>query len=118
MTPDEARTIETWREAADDLGFRFVAPYTLQDAGESLAYLGWVPQFGTDYGMLIISEESDQLQRRLIDAAAAQGFGYSCMTPSGEPYDRDVTIDVLTDWGWASSESAPSWYTPSPDCHV
>ena len=118
MTPDEQRTIETWREAAADLRFRFVAPHTLQDAGESLTYLGWLPQFGSDCGMLIISDESAQSQRRLMDAAVARGFGYSCMTPCDEPYDREVTIEVLNDWGWTSSEPAPSWYTPSPDCHV
>ena len=118
MTTLEQTAIERWREAANDLRFRFVAPYTLQDAGESLTYLGWFPQFGSDYGMLIISDESAQPQRRLIEAAAERGFGYSCMTPSDEPYDREVITDVLNDWGWASSEPAPSWCTPSPDCHV
>src|SRR5689334_10757702 len=118
MTALEQRTIEHWREAADDLGFRFIASFTLEDAGETLTYLGWLPQFGSEYGMLIITSESLEEQQRLMDAAKARGFGYSCMSASDEPYDREVIIDVLNDWGWASSEPAPEWYTPSPDCHV
>jgi hypothetical protein len=31
MTPLEQSMIARWREAADDLGFRFEAPFTLQD---------------------------------------------------------------------------------------
>jgi hypothetical protein len=118
MTALEQRTIEHWRQAFDDLGFRFEAPFTLEDAGETLRYLGWLPQFGGQYGMLIITSESLEEQQRLMDAARARGFGYSCMSASDEPYDREVTIDVLNDWGWASSEPVPTWYTPSPDCHV
>lgn len=118
MTPFEQRTIDHWREPAADLGFRFVAPFTLEHAGETLTYLGWLPQFSSPYGMLIITVESLDEQERLMDAARARGFHYSCMSPSDDPYDRDVVIDVLNDWGWASSEAAPGWYTPSPDCHV
>ena len=40
MTPLEQRTIEHLHEAAQDLGFRFVAPFTLDEAGQSLTYLG------------------------------------------------------------------------------
>jgi len=118
MTPNEQRSIETWREAADDLGFRFVAPFTLDHGGDTVAYLGWLPQFGSDYGMLIITCESLEEQDRLMRIARERGFGYSCMSASSEGYDRAVTIEVLNDWGWASSEPAPSWYQASPDCHV
>jgi hypothetical protein len=68
--------------------------------------------------MLIITADSLDAQQRLMDAAKAHGFAYSCMSASDESYDRDVIIDVLNDWGWSSSDPAPSWYHPSPDCHV
>ena len=118
MTPLEDATSEKWREAAHDLGFRLVTPFTLDDAGETLTYLAWLPQFSGPYGMLIITADSLDEQQRLMDAAVARGFHCSCMTANDAPYDREVIIDVLNDWGWASSEPAPSWYTPSPDCHV
>jgi hypothetical protein len=118
MTALEQRTIEGWREAAADLAFQFMAPFTLDDSGEAFTYLGRLPQFSGPQGMLIISDDSPQEQQRLCQVALDHGFHYSCMSPSDEPYDRDVFIDVLNDWGWASSEPAPSWYRPSPDCHV
>ena len=118
MSPLEQRTVDRWRQAAKDLGFRFVTPFMLEDAGETLTYLGWLPQFSSPYGMVIITAESLDEQQRLMDAAKARGFHYSCISPSADSYDREVTIEVLNNWGWASSEPAPGWYTPSPDCHV
>ena len=97
MTPLEQRTIEHWQEAAHDLGFRFVAPFTLNDAGQTLMYFGWLPQFSGGHGMLIITSDSLDSQQRLMDAARARDFAYSSMSASDEPYDRDVIIDVLND---------------------
>jgi hypothetical protein len=114
MTSAEERTVEQWRLAARDLVFTFVSPFTLDHAGETLEYLGWLPQFGSDRGMLIITSPFEA-QGRLIRAADSRGYGYSCMSASGEPYDRDVMIEVLTDWGWASSEPAPPWYIVPTD---
>lgn len=110
MTPLDHRTIAQWRVAAHDLGFTFVAPFTLEHAGESLECLGWLPQFGSERGMLIITSRGEAQSRR-IQAAALLGYGYSCFDASDEPYDRDVAIEVLTDWGWSSAEPAPAWYT-------
>ena len=43
-----------WRQAAQDLGFEFIAPFTLSDGDQTLSYLGLVPQFGSPKGMLVI----------------------------------------------------------------
>jgi len=110
MTPLEQRTVEQWRVAADDLAFTLVAPFTLDDADETFEYLAWLPQFGSDHGMLIITALGEA-QSRLIRAAASRGYGYSCLDATNEPYDRDVMIDLLTDWSWSSPEPAPQWYT-------
>jgi hypothetical protein len=110
MTPLEQRTIEQWRVAAADLGFTLVAPFTPEDAADSLEYLAWLPQFGSERGMLIITAHGEA-QSRLIHAAASHGYGYSCIDASDEPYERDDTIEVLVDWGWSSREDAPDWYT-------
>lgn len=109
MTPVEQRTVEQWRIAAADLGFTFVSPFALEDAGESLEYLAWLPQFGGARGMLIITSPLET-QSRLIGAANSQGYAYSCMDASDEPYVREDTVELLTDWGWSSPEPAPAWY--------
>jgi hypothetical protein len=110
MTPEEY-TVARWREAAEDLGFRFVAPFTLEDRGETLSYLGWLPQFGSQYGMLIVTTDDLELQNRLLYVADARGFGVSAMSAHTGSYDREVMIEVLNEWGWASSEQPPAWYS-------
>ena len=110
MTPEEY-TVAQWREAAQDLGFRFVSPFTLEDQGETLSYLGWLPQFGSKHGMLIVTTDDLDAQNRLLFVANARGFGVSAMSADSEPYNRAVTIEVLNGWGWASSDPPPPWYS-------
>ncbi len=101
-----------WRQAAQDLGFEFIAPFTLSDGDRTLGYLGLVPQFGSPKGMVVIVGLHYDDHVRI---AEQHGYGYSCLSESSEPYDRESFIDVLNDWGWSDSEgTAPSWYTGEP----
>jgi hypothetical protein len=59
--------------------------------------------------MLIVTTDDLDAQSRLLSVADARGFGVSAMSAHDGPYDRDVMIEVLNDWGWASSEPAPAW---------
>ncbi|MEO6183351.1 MAG: hypothetical protein ABIP71_09680 [Verrucomicrobiota bacterium] len=105
-------TIEVWREASQDLGFAFTAPFTLTDGNDTLDYMGLVASFGSDLGTLIIEGESSPERDRLMRVALECGYGYSCMSMSYQPYNREVTIDVLNDWSWCGSpEKVPFWYT-------
>ena len=101
-----------WRQAALDLGFEFIAPFTLPDGERTLSYLGLVPQFGSPKGMLVIVglDYDDHVR-----VAQQHGYGYSCFSEHSEPYDRESVIDVLNDWGWSGlPEKAPSWYSGEP----
>ncbi len=98
---------EVWRQASQDLGFAFVAPFTLKDGQETLAYLGLVPQFGSPKGMLIIVGLDAERHGRV---AIQHGYGYSCFSDHSDAYNREDFVDILSDWGWSGSpESAPSW---------
>ena len=111
MTARE-HTIKMWQEAAQDLGFRFVPDFALQDETVPLIYLGLVPEFGGRRGMLIITEQD---YARHVRTAKQQGYGYSCMSEHFEPYDRQSFVDILNDWGWAGlPDQQPSWYTGKP----
>lgn len=109
-------TIEVWREAARDLEISFTAPFTLRDGKDTLSYVGLVSEFGSDLGTLIIESENDPERDRLMRMALEHGYGYSCMSMSREPYDREVMIDVLNDWSWCGpADKAPAWYTEPSD---
>ena len=121
MTPLELTTA-LWREAARDLEFTFVTPFTLPDDHDTLSYLGLVAEFGSELGTLIISDEEPfdvERQSRFCRVATEHGYGYSCMSliSEPEPYDREGFIQLLTEWSWAGApERTPSWYAaPSND---
>ena len=109
-------TIEVWREAARDLGFTFIAPFTLPDGDDTLAYVGLVAEFGSHRGTLIVEGGPSDEQSRLLRVASDLGYGFSCMSMSYDPYDRDVTIEVLNDWSWCGPpDKVPIWYTEPSD---
>src|SRR5689334_18463920 len=43
-----------WRVAAKELGFEFVAPFEVQDAGEAVRFHGNVPHFGGPKGAVFL----------------------------------------------------------------
>jgi hypothetical protein len=47
--------------------------------------------------------------REAAEAAASEGFGYSCLTP--ESVNVDYAIECLLDWGWSrQGQDPPNWY--------
>ena len=107
-------TVERWQEASKDLGFKFISPFGLKNGNEMLSYVGWLPDFGSRHGMLIIDDADCDNRHKLMNAAVKNNFGYSCMTMNYGAYDRTATIEVLNDWGWTGlRDEAPAWYYPS-----
>lgn len=101
-----------WRQAAQDLGFEFITPFTLPDGGQTLTYLGLVPQFGRRKGMLVIVGLHATHHARV---AQQHGYGWSCLPASSDAYDRKGFVDMLNDWGWfGAPHTAPAWYTGEP----
>jgi hypothetical protein len=105
---------EAWKVAAADMGFTFVTPFELEEDGRRIAYVGLVPDFGSEKGMLIfVSENFDtEVSARV---ARNKGFGYSCLSSGYQSYHREAFIAVLDDWGWSPKDrQPPSWYTGAP----
>ena len=111
MTARE-HTTQKWREAFQDLGFDFIAPFTLLEGEDTLAYVGLVAEFGSTRGTLIIDDSEKESMSRLMRVASERGYGWSCMSMSYGAYDREVFIELLNEWGWCGSlDRTPSWYT-------
>ena len=100
-----------WKTAALDLGFVFTSLFILKHDGKAFTFFGHLPQFGAKAGMLVLTEY-DSAQ---CEVASTCGFGYSCISESDEPYERQDFIDLLNDWGWSvSDQAAPVWYSGAP----
>jgi hypothetical protein len=109
-TENSVALADAWRIAADDLGIELVAPYQLEEGFEFVAL---VRHFGSPKGMLVLARWDEGHAA----AAARCDFGYSCMdSPFYQTYDRQLFVDVLTDWSWTGEPAArPAWYTESSD---
>lgn len=109
------RLVDAWREAANDLGIRVVAPYLLRlPSGEEVACEAFIPDFGSTRGAIVLSEETERRERRALGKGDDLWTSVHPVKGTPRKYDRAAFIDELTDFGWfGQAEEAPSWY-PSP----
>jgi hypothetical protein len=99
-----------WLDIAQELGLTVEAPFTvILPSGASVTVDARLHDFGGPSGMLLVAEYSRI--REHTESLVNQGFGYSTLdspTP-GESYDREITLEMLQDWGWASESPPPPW---------
>jgi hypothetical protein len=94
-----------WMKVGDDLGIEVVAPYWLRSPRGNYEFACLLPEFGSSRGMVLMAD----FDREAAEAAASEGFGYSCLTP--ESVNVDYAIECLLDWGWSNeAHDPPNWY--------
>lgn len=94
MNPLE-HMLNVWRIAALDLQFKLIAPFELYDGIEKVSCFALVPEFGSSKGMVIFTE----FVKENCKLATSQGYGYTCLSVSDEPYCREDFESMLSDWG-------------------
>lgn len=116
MNTTDSGLVKKWKAARDDLGIKIVAPYEveLQSGGKLKAKL-LVRNFGHRYGTLIFTDAEEVWAHR--KELAALGYAYSVLeeptTEADELYDRDIFIDILSEWEWTGDEQdQPEWLLP------
>lgn len=99
-----------WQQAASDLGFRLVSPYSFVDrAGRTHTCSGLVVDFGGPMGALVVSQHDPDPDADL--AGEELGYYTSALNPVYyEAYDRKLFMETLVDWGWhGPPEAKPVW---------
>jgi hypothetical protein len=109
---------QAWLDASKDLGIRVVHPFTFTTkAGVSATTQGvYLPDFGSAAGTLLLCRfDPDELD----DLADDTDFYQSGLNPYHyEPYQREIYIETLNDFGWFGSQSeVPAWYTGGVQRH-
>jgi len=94
---------KVWHQAGADLGLRVTAPFVLSTPNGEFLFDVLVHDFGSEQGMLLMESWSDEKAQ----AARLLGYGFSCLGAGA--YDRSGFINVLQDWGWSGSSTAPAW---------
>ncbi len=99
----------SWREAAQDLGIRFDAPFAMEHGGARHWCAGWLPDFGGARGAIIAGPESVD---EIFEVAQALGHYAASLSPHHyETFDRNLFVETLNDWGWfANPAQAPLWF--------
>jgi hypothetical protein len=104
-----AKVQDAWRTAAQELGFEFVAPYSLSAGSESIEYHGFVSGFGSPKGTVFLASstfEEDVSSAGRI--AASGGYFFSVISAVGySSFKRAHFVETLKDWGWQSMEMTP-----------
>ena len=108
----ESRLPAEWKRVANDLGLEIVSPYeVILPSGSRIRAPVLVRHIGGPKGILVVSDDSIV---DWSDEIVQAGYGFSVLSepePSDE-YDLDVSIELLSDWGWYGPESErPAWLT-------
>ena len=89
---------DAWLEAAEDLGIRVAAPFTVK-SDQPITYEAHVLDFGGPKGTVV-----GVLDDKLEDCRATQGFYRSNLSASYRRYEREHFMATLNDWGWYGPE--------------
>jgi hypothetical protein len=108
MPTSGSRLPAEWREVADDLELEIVTPHeVILPSGSRILAPVFVRYFGGPKGMLVVSDDSVV---DWSDEIVQAGYGFSVLGEPNHEYDRDVFIEVLSEWGWWGPESErPAW---------
>jgi hypothetical protein len=103
--------VNAWLEAAQDLGVRVTAPFTLtKQSGDTETFEALIYDFGGPKGTItgrVIGHRSDSVKSR-----SESGYYASNLADSYRRYDRALFTATLDDWKWfGKDEDRPAWYT-------
>ena len=107
----DAQISAAWREAANDLGIRLLAPFKLViESGKAEWFDAYILDFGGPKATVAVGQDGVP-----DDPGAALGYYASNLFPKYRTYARQFFIDTLNDWGWfGEAGKEPSWYTGEP----
>ena len=98
----DQKLINSWLKAADNLGVRVVAPYSLAAPdGSYIDCEAYVPDFGSPSGAVVFSRKTERRERSRLRALS--GIWRSI--------DANGSQECLEDWEWfGPAGEEPSWY--------
>src|SRR5438045_1707057 len=101
-----------WQVAAKELGFEFVAPFEVPNAGGAMRLHGHVRDFGGPKGaVFLICETFRENVGPALAVAKQNGYFHSLISADVyRAFDREAFIELLRDWGWFGADAnRPAW---------
>jgi hypothetical protein len=104
----------TWLNAAEALGIRIIAPFSILIDSVNIQCIAFVPEFGGPNGAIVgvLHPETFAIDIRLKEYAKRHEFFLSSINPLGWiKYDEAIFKDALEDWGYyGAQDKCPSWF--------
>jgi hypothetical protein len=109
MRVPDIEIVQAWLMAADELGIKVTAPFTLLvSSGRAETFEALVHDFGGPKGT-VTGRVSVRDSR---ESRIALGYYASNLSESYRHYERSLFVATLDDWKWFGRENeCPSWYT-------
>jgi hypothetical protein len=116
MTEIECKVVEAWRQAANDLGIKFTAPFVAAIRGSNRTeHLGLVHLFGRRVGTIISVLDQPSSLGSLVRKWRDEDYFVLELASHYGNYDPQLFIDTLNDWGFFGQDAdRPEWYTGRP----
>ena len=108
-----SRLLREWQKASSDLGFTIIAPFELGITDDvTIRAELLVPSFGGRNGMLIV--KNYEVVKLHVKALQELGYGFCVFDEPADDseimYQREVFIEMLSDWSWAGpAHERPAW---------
>lgn len=114
-----SKLVKKWETGRDDLGLDIVVPYHV-GLGNNVTVRAefLVRNFGAENGTLVFTDTDAVWPHR--KELLCLGYGYSVLDePTDVPnerYDRELFIEMLSEWGWTGREGdKPDWVRTPPE---
>jgi hypothetical protein len=91
-----------WMKASDELGFKFISPYSVTEDNKEYVFFAFIPKYGSPKGTIIdlIFAPAYEMSNKTIEIANANGCLYSFINiDSIIDYNREYFLDIIEDWG-------------------
>jgi hypothetical protein len=105
LNDDFADEVAEWKRIGAAFDIIVEAPFELVVDGRSHPCVAYLPEFGTERGMLVRSGRPDV---QFMDDAQTLGFGYAHVDLTTWPRGEQYIIEMLSDWGF-NGANKPAW---------
>lgn len=105
--------------SCEELGLKIQLDYPIKlNDGLDVTVPVLLPQLGANRGMIVVSsfDEALAIEKKLELHGLKNEYGFSCLSDFSDKFDRSISIEMFSDWGWSDpDEIKPPWMIDPPD---
>jgi hypothetical protein len=106
----KSKLLAQFEAARDNLGIVIAAPYEVDiDDNVKVRAEILVKHFGGKNGTLVVANYA--VVKPYLEQLRILRYGFSVLEEPSEAYNREIFIEMLSDWGWTGDGAMkPAWF--------